>query len=201
MAGRHRGPHLLTGALPSRNLFPGPPLSSLLSTAPHSCATLTMAELKGCTGDPRGQALAWEPKPPPWPLRGFWGLGMISPSLGWVCCLGGTVPLQQPWTPAVSPVPCAAPEQPDRVPDSGPPQRQCLEAAVPQALGTVQAGGGGGLPTSDSYREALICASQPVPGLEAEGEHLSLSFGFVPLQLSGNMAGVASRKLLTVGGK
>lgn len=42
-----------------------------------------------------------------------------------------------------SPVPCAAPEQPDRVPDGGPLQHRRLEAAVPQAPVTVQAGGGG----------------------------------------------------------
>lgn len=38
---------------------------------------------------------------------------------------------------------CAAPGQPDPVPDYRPPQHQRLETAVPQAPVTVQASGGG----------------------------------------------------------
>lgn len=75
------------------------------------------------------------------------------------------------------------------MPDSGPPQCQRLEAAVPQALVTIQAGGGGGSPTSDPHRETVVHASQPVSVLEAEGEHLSLLLGLMPLKLSGHIAG------------
>lgn len=64
------------------------------------------------------------------------------------CPWGGQMPwwplcLPSVLFPEVSSVPCAAPEQPDPVPDCGPPQYQHLEAAVPQAPTTVQAGGGG----------------------------------------------------------
>lgn len=48
---------------------------------------------------------------------------------------------------------CAAPGQPDPVPDYGPPQHQRLETAVPQAPVTVQAGGGG-VTCSGLHREA-----------------------------------------------
>lgn len=74
------------------------------------------------------------------------------------------------------------------MPDGGLPQCQCLEAAVPQAPVTIQAGRGGGSPPSNSHREALVHASQPVPVLQAQGEHLSLLFGLMPLKLSGNVA-------------
>lgn len=56
-------------------------------------------------------------------------------------------------------------------------------------------------------RPRLIHAEKPslffptCPSLEVGRETLSLSFRFMPLKLSGNFARVASRKLLTVGGK
>lgn len=76
------------------------------------------------------------------------------------------------------------------MPDGGPPQCWCLEAAVPQASVTVQAGDRVGVsPTSHPQRAALVHASRPVPVLEAEGEQLLLLFGLMPLRLRGNIAG------------
>lgn len=148
--------------------FSGHPLSSLLTAAcpAPSCSALRRTELKRGTFR-SGRSLiscplqtselrAQEPWPPPLqPLGEFWGMGTISPSFrvdvlpGWPHLGEGdylpaiSLPSPGPQQSLPSPVLCAAPEQPDRVPDGGPLQHRRLEAAVPQAPVTVQAGGGG----------------------------------------------------------